>query len=81
MASPFLRPASAAGPPAVTSLTSAPLGSLSPRLAAVSSSMFWILTPSQPRLTEPPDLSYVTTSEAVLAGMAKAMPTLPPDGL
>ena len=43
----------------VTSVTSAPLGSVSPRLAAVSSSMFWILTPSQPRLTEPEFFSCV----------------------
>ena len=34
----------------------------------------------KPRVTEPLSLSDATTFSTVLAGMANAMPTLPPDG-
>ena len=40
----------------------------------------WICTPIQPRVTEPCSLSWVTTLLTVSAGIAKAMPTEPPDG-
>ncbi len=40
----------------------------------------WICTPSQPRDTVPVLIRSVTTFLAVVAGIAKAMPTLPPDG-
>ena len=40
----------------------------------------WICTPIQPRLTLPVSLSCATTDFTVSAGMAKAMPTEPPDG-
>ena len=40
----------------------------------------WICTPIQPRVTLPLSLSWATTVFTVSAGMAKAMPTLPPDG-
>ena len=40
----------------------------------------WICTPIQPRVTEPLSLSWATTLFTVSAGMAKAMPTEPPDG-
>ncbi len=40
----------------------------------------WISTPSQPRWMVPFLISSLTTLLAVEAGMAKAMPTLPPEG-
>ena len=40
----------------------------------------WICTPIQPRSTSPLSLSWATTVLTVLAGMAKPMPTDPPDG-
>ena len=40
----------------------------------------WICTPIQPRVTLPLSRSCATTLLTVSAGMAKAMPTEPPDG-
>ena len=40
----------------------------------------WICTPIQPRVTLPLSLSCATTFLTDSAGMAKPMPTLPPDG-
>jgi len=37
-------------------------------------------TPSQPRLVRPNSLSWATTVLAMFDGMAKPMPTEPPDG-
>ena len=50
------------------------------RLSAISAVTGWICTPIHPRVTEPRSRSCATTERTVLAGMAKAMPTLPPDG-
>ena len=40
----------------------------------------WICTPIQPRVTVPLSLSWATTVFTVSAGIAKAMPTEPPEG-
>ena len=40
----------------------------------------WICTPSQPRTTEPVSFNEVMMCSAVEAGIAKAIPTLPPEG-
>jgi hypothetical protein len=40
----------------------------------------WICTPIQPRSTVPPSRSAAMTVLVVSEGMAKAMPTLPPEG-
>ena len=42
---------------------------------------FWIITPSQPRVTRPFSFSCGTSSLARLIGMAKPMPMLPPPRL
>ena len=47
---------------------------------AISGVTFWIVTPSQPRSTEPSSLSWATTVLTVLDGMAKPTPTEPPFG-
>ena len=78
--SPCLRPASAAGLPAVTAATSAPCCPCRPRLAAIAGVISWICTPSQPRLTLPCSWSCATTDLATFDGTAKPMPTLPPFG-
>jgi hypothetical protein len=41
---------------------------------------FWICTPAQPRVTYPLSLSCAVTILAVVVGMAKPMPTEPPEG-
>ena len=48
--------------------------------SAISGVTGWICTPIQPRVTVPLSLSWATTELTVLAGMAKAMPTEPPEG-
>jgi hypothetical protein len=78
--SPARMPALAAGPLSCGSETIAPSGAFSPRLSASSAVTGWICTPIQPRLTLPVSLSCATTDFTVPAGMAKAMPTEPPDG-
>src|SRR5437763_85072 len=78
--SPVLMPAARAGDLSVTSATSAPFLSLRLRPSAISSVTGWICRPSQPRVTAPLSLRLVITSLAVEAGMAKPMPTLPPEG-
>ena len=40
----------------------------------------WICTPIQPRVTAPLSLSCAMTDFTVSAGIAKAMPTEPPEG-
>ncbi len=40
----------------------------------------WICTPRNPRSTRPDSLSWLTMVSAMLEGMAKPMPTLPPLG-
>ena len=40
----------------------------------------WMCTPIQPRWTMPLSLSWATTDFTVSAGMAKPMPTEPPEG-
>ena len=76
--SPCLMPAASAGPSLTTSATSAPFGSESPSDSAMSGVTFWIITPSQPRVTCPFSLSCGTISFAMLIGIAKPMPMLPP---
>ena len=80
MTSPAMMPALAAGPFSCGSETSAPCGALRPRLSAISAVTGWICTPIQPRVTLPLSLSWATTDFTVGAGIAKAMPTDPPDG-
>ena len=46
----------------------------------MSSVTGWICTPSQPRVTVPSSFRSPTISATDVAGIAKAMPTLPPDG-
>ena len=47
---------------------------------AISGVTVWIGTPSQPRSTSPPSLSWATTVLTVFDGMAKPTPTEPPFG-
>ncbi len=83
IASPNLETEPAAGPSGVTSTDERTLGFLeAKRSRRYRRSTFWILTPSQPRLTVPLFLRRLDhVRYAVRAGTAKAMPTLPPDGL
>ena len=46
----------------------------------MASSTFWMRTPSQPRRVSPNFCSCSMTGCTVLAGVAKPMPTEPPDG-
>src|SRR5262245_43817759 len=78
--SPATMPALAAGLSACGSAMSAPSSFLRPRLSAMSAVTGWICTPSHPRVTAPLSLSWATTVFTVAAGIAKAMPTEPPDG-
>ena len=73
-------PALTAGPSGCGSATSAPSAFFRPRLSAMSAVTGWICTPIHPRVTEPLSLSWLTTDFTVSAGIAKAMPTEPPDG-
>ena len=79
--SPLASPALAAGPPPVTPATSAPLAPERPMPSAISGVSCWMRTPIQPRRAPPNWRSWFTTSRARLAGMAKPMPTLPPEGV
>src|SRR5919112_2504203 len=78
--SPVRTPALAAGPSFMASATRAPLGSLRPMASAISLVTGCICTPMKPRVTEPLSFREATTFSTVLAGMANAIPTLPPDG-
>ena len=80
MVSPCFTPAASAGESSVTSATMAPLASLRPRLSAMSSVTGWIWTPSQPRVTLPFSFRLSMMLSADDAGMAKPMPTEPPEG-
>lgn len=51
-----------------------------PRPSAIGALIDWICTPSQPRTTRPSLMMSSTTSLTTLAGIAKAMPTDPPEG-
>ena len=51
-----------------------------PIAVAISGVTFWIVTPSQPRSTAPPERSCATTVFTVFDGMAKPTPTEPPFG-
>jgi hypothetical protein len=50
-------------------------------LSAMSSVTPWIRTPSQPRRARPCSLSCASTDFAMLAGMAKPIPTEPPEAI
>ena len=78
--SPDAIPACMAGVPSWVSATMAPSSSAMPSDSAISWVTGWIETPSQPRSTLPSSRRSAMTCLAVDAGMAKAMPTLPPDG-
>ena len=73
-------PAAAAGLSGETLATSAPVGSFSPRLPAISSVTFCTCTPSQPRRISPYCLSWSMTWTALFDGTAKPMPIEPPVG-
>src|SRR5207247_1894841 len=76
--SPCLRPALAAGEPALTDVTSAPSVWESRKLLARSAVSGWMPTPNQPRVTWPAEASWLTTGLARLTGIANPMPTEPP---
>ncbi len=80
MMSPCLMPALSPGEPDCGETTRAPLASERPSDSAMSLLTGWICTPSQPRSTLPSFCRSAITSLATDAGMAKAMPTLPPEG-
>ena len=61
--------------------TSAPLSSDIWKPFASSGVSGWMVTPSQPRVTLPVEASWVTTGFTWLIGIAKPMPTDPPDWL
>ena len=73
-------PAFIAGLSFCGSATSAPALFFRQRLSAISGVTGWICTPIQPRVTVPLSLSWATTVFTVSEGIAKAMPTEPPDG-
>ena len=80
MMSPDLIPALSAGEPLRGSVTTAPLASLRPTLSAMSRVTSWMPTPRKPRVTEPLLMRSELICLTVAAGMAKAIPTLPPFG-
>ena len=53
---------------------------LRPRESAISDVTGWIWIPIHPRATDPLLFKDAITSLATSDGMAKPMPTLPPDG-
>ena len=69
-----------AGEPAATRVTTAPALALSPSSWAMRGVTSWVSTPRLPRLTLPLVTSCCITSLLRLVGMAKPMPTEPPDG-
>ena len=73
-------PEAAAGPLGVTEATSAPWALGRPRLSAISGVTPWMRTPSQPRRVWPNSSSWATTVRASAEGMAKPIPTEPPEG-
>ena len=78
MTSPVRMPALSAGEPSTTCDTSAPMALLRPSECAMSGVTVYMLTPSWPRLTSPYLISCSMTLRAMLTGMAKPMPMLPP---
>ena len=62
------------------SATMAPSAFLRPIESAMSCVTGWIWTPIQPRVTWPFAFRSATTRCTVSAGMAKPMPTEPPEG-
>ncbi len=72
--SPGRTPAASAGPPFMTSATSTPSRSFTPKVPESSSVTSWIAIPSQPRTTRPPAMSWRITSFAWLIGIEKPMP-------
>ena len=78
--SPDLMPAGFAGPLSATPATSAPRAFDRPRLSAIVSSTVWMFTPSQPRRVSPNFCNCSITGTTVEAGVAKPMPTEPPEG-
>ena len=78
--SPASTPPDSAGPPEVTSDTSAPFASSSSSPSAISSVTVWMRTPSQPRRVRPNSRSCPTTFFTRAEGTEKAMPAEPPDG-
>ena len=75
-----LSPAASAGLFSTTFVTSAPLGRSSPRLSEISFDTLCMVAPSHGRRTcLTPPLAAATTMRTILAGIAKPMPTLPPD--
>ena len=78
--SPDWMPAFAAGLLGCGSATSAPSAFFSPRLSAISCVTCWICTPIQPRVTFPPFSSCAITVLTVSDGIAKPIPTEPPEG-
>ncbi len=76
--SPASMPALAAGPSGITRATSAPRGCGMPKDSASSRVTSWISTPSQPRVTLPLVLIWLTTSMATSIGTANDSPMKPP---
>ena len=68
------------GEPARTRVTTAPRALPRPSALVSSGVTSCASTPSTPRLTAPVATSWRMTSTARLDGIAKPMPTLPPDG-
>ena len=75
MTSPGRRPAASAGPPFITSATSTPSRSRTPKLDASSSVTSWMAMPSQPRTTLPRAMSCAITDLASLIGIEKPIPS------
>ena len=73
-------PARAAGLFGATLATSAPLGSFSPSVSAISGVTACSFAPRYGRFTAlPPLLAEATTTRTMLAGIAKPMPCEPPE--
>jgi len=80
MRSPFISPAFADGPARRDTRHQRALRRVRPSPSAISLVTCWMRTPIQPRRAMPYWRSCATTSRARLAGIAKPMPTLPPEG-
>ncbi|MNY60917.1 hypothetical protein D3C86_1975350 [compost metagenome] len=77
--SPGFTPALSAGPPWTTAAISAPSLALSPNDSAISGVRSCGSTPIQPRVTVPDEMIDSITCLAVETGIAKPIPSEPPE--
>ncbi len=81
MMSPCRMPARPAGVSSPTLAMSTPALTSTPMASASSWVTSWMTTPRKPRVTLPVSMSEVMIWRAMLMGMAKPMPMLPPERL